>query len=457
VALLGFQWSIGDIPSWLPQDTLGTPVWTHQIQCGVEPNVDEKYCIYADVQIVALEFSNDPLSLDPDFPGSFWRNFYQYGTFFIKAKCMDFAGVESEVRIEDLSNMKGALAPILNRDPDTRLRPIDGQDFPVVVRYHPYGSDQWASFTPAIRRLTPADDPDLVPGFHYIAEDTLPWGQRAEVTFNMQGWDLDDPLLPQGETIQTRFQMDYVWRTPNLGNPSLEISASSRGRYPGSASDSALGYSEIIDDVGVPHWGDAGQHYFMNLLPVDYVVRGYALDHYKRLDGTPFTLRFTAGFATSVDSVVLSSIGQQVVQRVEILNRTEPVNIELVAFPDPNNLPPEVIRFAWDEGSNTATVLQMGDTLIVEEGGIPTRYLDFDLQFKIYGHDDPQRRERAAGPAPLGSARLGLRQQPQPVRTQAFLDPAGDRPADLAQRRATGPAAGRRRLLHDQSQNPGEL
>ncbi len=359
--ILGYQWAYGEDPLFWPRNENGDPVWTYQ-----DPEGE-----WGDT--ITLFFDNDVAGQSPEM-----EQYYRTGKFLVKARCIDLAGVESLIDT-DLDELEGVVAPVLNRDPDTRLRPHEGNDFPLVVTYTAEEGEPQETINLNVRKLEPHEHPGLPIGYHYEVEDTIPWGQNTWLTVNLQGWDMDNPVNIHPDSIETRFQIDYTWTNLNLTN-FQPIVADSRERYPPSSSEEAIGFPEELD-LPFDHWGPAGQHYRMNILCADYTVRGFALDHYRRVDGTPLTVRFTGGFASLVDSVVLTSL--DATQEIEILHREEPVNIKLQAL---LSAPPGFIRFLWDEDTNTATINP------IEVVGTPPydslATCEYDLLFRVYGHDD---------------------------------------------------------------------
>jgi len=354
--LLGYQWSSGADPSWLPQDETDTPMWSFR-----HPD-------YADSTFITLHFSNDPL-LNPS-----WLSYYRYGVFAVRAKCLDLAGVESEVNA-DPEDLSGVVLPILNRDPNTRLRPQAGADYPLIVTYSPGQGlpDETLYYT--------ADSVVTASGvYHYVVQDTLPWGQNAYAEFHWQGWDTDDPMVVDYDVpddVDFRFQTGYSWVSPNLNNLAINFNADSR-LYPPSDSDSSLGYPEELSLPGA--YGEFGKEYYINIAPVNYTVRGLAIDHFGRVDGTPAKVTFTGGFKPVFDMIVLTSPGATDSVDLLALPPGDPVNIKLqgqfVA-------PPVANRFAWDEGTRTATIQPVS-----VDGTFPNTTNDFQLVLRFHGHDD---------------------------------------------------------------------
>ncbi|MBN2170957.1 MAG: hypothetical protein JW819_06540 [Candidatus Krumholzibacteriota bacterium] len=351
--LLGYQWSSGSDPSWYPQDATESPVWSFQ-----HPS-------YADSAFITLHFANDPL-LDPA-----WLEYYRYGIYAIRAKCLDLAGVESEVDA-DPEDLRGVVLPILNRDPNTRLRPQAGADYPLIVTYSPGQGlpDETLYYT--------ADSVASAPGvYHYAVNDTLPWGQNAYAEFHWQGWDTDDPMVvdyDMPDDVDFRFQTGYSWISPNLNNLAIDFSANSR-LYPPSDSDSALGYPEELNLPGA--FGEFGKEYFINIAPVNYTVRGFAIDHFGRVDGTPARVTFTGGHKPVFDSIVLTSPGAADSVDLLALPPGDPVTIKLQAQ---FVAPPAAGRFTWDEGTRTA---------IIQPVSVETyTYDNYEIVLRFYGHDD---------------------------------------------------------------------
>lgn len=395
--ILGYQWSAGEDPLFEPRNANGDPIWTYQIVEGCENLSPEGqqdypagYCGVQDSTAITLFFANDIAGEDSDM-----IDFYKFGTFLVKATCQDLAGVESEVNTNP-DNLKGVLAPVLNRDPDTRLRPWDGaDDFPAIVRYKENSEDPYITYGLNVARVdTLPDGSPAPPGFHYALEDTLPWGEDAWVRFLWQGWDYDSPIvaydeqldLPAGnpldlDTIQTRFQMDYTWKTLSLLN-SYPLSANSDGRYP------AGGEGGLPEDLGLSFtgYGQAGADFEMNLaVPANYIVRGYAQDFFERVDGSPATVTLVGGFAAQVDSIVLGSSDAPVTLNLTELADGDPVRIDLAFWPqtwDPAQLGP---YFEWDAGTRTATIHPFVTDPVSNPGTI---WNEFDISMTVYGHDD---------------------------------------------------------------------
>jgi hypothetical protein len=342
--------------------------------------------------------------------------FYKFGTFLIKARAIDLAGVESELNTS-LSNLRGALAPVLNRDPDTRLRPWDGaDDYPVEVTY-PIGAGQTEVYRlNAVRVDTFPDGRPAPPGFHYAVRETVPWGSNAWIRFFWQGWDYDDPIIAADvedivgdeDTIRTRFQTSYTWTKKNLTND-FPFSANSNGRYPAGG---AIGYPEELEFQA---FGEAGADFKMNLLPVDYIAYGYAQDYFERTDGTPVSVTFMAGFVSTVDSIVISAIkgdGTPSAVRVNLntLPPGDPVRIALHAYPVA--LPPTSEVVTWTPATRT---FQLNPSLVSGTGQNITD--EYNLTFTFHGRDDARNGQAAQ----LGRARWDLLDADFPISSLQFV------------------------------------
>ncbi len=385
--ILGYQWASGDDPLFKPRNINCDPIWTFQISEDCDTTCSAWYCGMEDSTAITLRFANDIGGAD-----SSMVDFYKFGTFLIKARCQDLAGVESEVNT-DLDNLKGVLAPVLNRDPDTRLRPWDGDaDYPIFVRYKENEGDPYIEYgVNAVRVDTMPDGSPAVPGFHYAVQDTLPWGDTTWVRFFWQGWDYDDPIVPYDEvaddptgnpsgldTLQTHFQTSFTWETLNLrtGHP---FNVDSDGLYPPGG---ALGAHESFTlDSGVDIFGEAGANFQMNIAtPCDYTVYGYSKDFFERVDGSPATVTFSGGFTSLGDSIVLSSTGAATTINLTELAAGGPVRIDLEFWPQDWN--DELVE--WDEGSRTATIHP-----IRKDGAFPDPvYNEFEITLQLFGHDD---------------------------------------------------------------------
>ena len=367
--LLGFQWSSGSQPGFFPKNENGDAVWTYQLPAG-DP--------LKDATEVTLNYANDVGGLEPEI-----ATFYRRGIFPIKVKCVDVAGVESDVN-PDPANLRGVILPVLNRDPDTRLRPQDGDRYPIVVTYHDVDDIEQV-----IELDVTAVDSGIA-GFYYSINDTLPWGEDVQVEFNFQGWDVDNPIVVDDSEIVPRFQMDYVWSTLSLANINIQTNGGSGPRYPASDDTAGIGFPEVLDDLSFPHWGAAGKHFKMNLLPVEYTVRGFVIDHFGRVDGTPCTIQLSAGFPSVVDSVVLSSFNATSILPNNPYNRVKiypplPGGISPIVKLAPNLVVEETWkRFVWIPGQSTAWVRP--DSIETIAGvGVKCRY---DVMLTVYGKDD---------------------------------------------------------------------
>jgi hypothetical protein len=385
--ILGYQWASGSDPQFEPRNINCDPIWTFQISEDCDPGnlCESAYCGMEDSTAITLNFANDISGQD-----AAMADFYKFGTFLIKARCQDLAGVESEVST-DLNNLKGVLSPVLNRDPDTRLRPWDGAaDYPIFVRYKEDANDPYIEYgVNAVLVDTMPDGSPAAPGFHYAVQDTLPWGENTWVRFFWQGWDYDDPILPYDEvaddppgnpdgldTLQTHFQTAFTWETFTL-RTGYPFNTDSDGLYPPGG---ALGAHESFTlDSGVASFGEAGANFQMNIAtPCDYIVRGYSKDFFERVDGTPATVTFTGGYASTVDSILLGSTGSATTLNLTELAAGDPVRIDLQFFPVPWAADP----FVWDEGSRTVTIYPS----LVET--VPPLFNEFEITLRIFGHDD---------------------------------------------------------------------
>ncbi len=384
--ILGYQWASGDDPRFEPRNVNCDPIWTYQISedCDTVCRPEALYyCGMEDSTAISLHFANDIAGQDADMV-----DFYKFGTFLIKARCQDLAGVESELST-DLENLKGVLAPVLNRDPDTRLRPWDeGTDFPIFVRYKEDSNDPFIEYgVNAVLVDTMPDGSPAAPGFHYAVQDTLPWGQNTWVRFFWQGWDYDDPIIPYDEvandppnnpgdldTLRTFFQTSFAWETLTL-RTNYPLNVKSDGLYPPGGLAGA--HESFILDSGVETFGGAGTSFEMNIAtPCDYTVYGYSKDFFERVDGTPATVTFTGGFASIVDSIILGSpISANTLNLTELAG-SDPVRIDLQFLPYP---PPPGSDFEWDPGSRTVTIYASYTAFPINE---------FEMTLRIFGHDD---------------------------------------------------------------------
>ena len=410
--ILGYKWASGADPSFEPRSRTGEQIWTYQIadDCSnVKP--EDGYCGLQDSTAISLIFANDIGGADADM-----IQFYKFGTFLIKARAIDLAGVESELNTS-LSNLRGAVAPVLNRDPDTRLRPWDGaEDYPIEVTY-PTGQGQNEVYRlNAVRVDTLPDGRPAPPGFHYAVRETVPWGDNAWIRFFWQGWDYDDPIIAADvedivgdeDTIQTRFQMSYSWTKKNLTN-GIAFSANSNGRFPAGGE---LGYPEELE---FDAFGEAGSNFRMNILPVTYTVYGYAQDHFERVDGTPVSVTFTGGFASTVDSIIVSAIkgdGSPSAVRVNLttLPPGDPVRIALHAYPA--FWPPTAEVGAWDPATRIFT---LNPSVVTGVG--PNALDEYNPSFTFYGHDDSRNGEAKQ----LGRARWDLADPDFPISSLQFV------------------------------------
>lgn len=385
--VLGYQWSFGDDLLFEPRNLNGDPIWTHQVLsppdvAAEDANVAPEYYGLQNLTELTLEFNNDISGSE-----AFMMDYYKYGTFLIKARCQDLAGVASEVNTEAL---KGVLAPILNKDPDTRLRPWNGaSDYPVVVRYKEELNGPFIEYgVNAIPVDTLSNGSPAPPGFHYAIADTLPWGEETWVRFFWQGWDTDDPVVAKDlddpdfvpglhDTIRTLFQTRYSWRTLSLLNE-YPLSGNSPRLFP---EGGRLG---IAEELGFepPRYGEAGTSFEMNVAtPANYVVKGYSKDYFDRLDGTEATVSFTGGFISLVDSIVLTTTGSARRLNLTELPPGDPVRIDL----EHKFSVPAGDLFAWDADTRTVTIKP--DLL---EGFYPDLFNEFSIMFAVYGHDDPR-------------------------------------------------------------------
>ena len=399
--ILGYRWASGDDPQFEPRTVLGEPLWTYQVVSPPDvpesqANVDARYYGLQDSMAVTLEFDNDILAQveATDSPAELKaavdeiKARYKFGTYLIKAKAIDLAGVESLLDT-NLDHLRGVVAPVLNRDPDTRLRPWDGaDDYPLFVRFKASPQDSFTTYgVNAVRVDTFPDGSPAPAGFHYAVQDTLPWGDNTWVRFYWQGWDVDDPLIasdpgdPQGEyqkPNRTRFQMGYTWKTNNLSN-AYPLSADSDGRYPGGGAE---GYPQVLE---FDRYGEAGADFEMNIMPVNYIVYGYSQDYFDRVDGTPATVTFNGGFSSHVDSIVLGYVNSTTTVNLTTLPPGDPVRINLhgqfVLQPGE--------RVNWDSVARTYTVLPNS------VGGAPDFNNEFNLTLTFHGHDDARNGEAA--------------------------------------------------------------
>ncbi len=359
----GYQWNSGGGTVWFPLVN-GQTGWTFQ-----DP-------AWADIDSIRLDFNNDILGGDADM-----IEFYDDGVFRVKAKCIDQAGVESSV-ITSPGSLKGVVVPILNRDPDTRLR----DDLPVVVSYTTYDGLPDTLY-PEVERIDTRE-----PGFHYRLLDPIPWGQDVRLELHLQGWDYDDPLVAEGNDIKTSYQIGYNWKIKNLNlldvdHPDSYNQGSSTGRYPPG------GREGLQENLGYGRFGESGMHFDMNLGPMDYTVKGFAIDHFGRVDGTPMTLEFQGGFPPAVDSIVMLSkylnpddggtyYSDQSVNLTELPEGTT-VGIDIGAEFYPFD-PPPADWLTWDADTNTALFRPVN-----VEGTLPDPLTGrYQITFRVYGSDD---------------------------------------------------------------------
>ncbi len=387
--ILGYQWTSGSSTRYEPRNMYCDPIWTFQIAEDCEPDSsyceDEYgdplyYCHYADSTTITLTFEHDVEK---------YQQYYKYGAFLIKARCQDLAGVESQVSTNP-DNLEGVLIPILNRDPDTRLRPYNAEagDYPVLVRYKEDPNDPYIEYgVNAVHVDTLHDGSPAPAGFHYALADTLPWGEQTWVRFFWQGWDTDNPMIavepdqaaPGDSIIKTLFQTSYAWKTLNL-RTNYPFSATSDGLYPDGGQ---LGLQEDLE-FGDTVYGEAGADFEMNVaVPADYVVNGYCKDYFDRIDGTPATVTFTGGFASFADSVVLGTVGSTESINLTALPPGDPVRIFLKGHPGPMAHPDSL--FLWDPQWRMVT---MHPTEIV--GNFPAGTNEYTIALTVYGHDDPR-------------------------------------------------------------------
>ncbi|MCP4546740.1 MAG: hypothetical protein GY835_09785 [bacterium] len=379
---LGFQWQQGLETRWTPRMQVGmTPdveVWSEEVLNEDGSNV------YGDT--ISFEISNDVET------ESEWADFYKYGTYMVKAKCIDLAGVTSEVSLGDPENLVGAIMPILNRDPDTRLRPESGgaSNSPVWVKYYDINGDEQA-FAPNVEKISEWEGESFDPGFHYVITDTIPWGANTQVEFNFQGWDTDEPLTREDEDIG--FQIDFAWETSNLLLPDYPVSDTSGGRFPPGGHD---GLEEDFEIPGKIIYQPSGQSLFMNTGPFDYVVRGYSVDAWGRVDGTPTTIRFTAGFPSFADEVWIESSHYPMTGPPTTVNLTAiaeehgEVVLALETF-----VRHPLTMYMPDLVVDGNTVYVTPDTVALDKGATGAAYYDslaswqmHKLVFRINGHDD---------------------------------------------------------------------
>ena len=385
--ILGYQWSYGSDPHFFPRNENCDPIWTYQVSENCDPYMDWcldefgdtlRFCGLEDSTAITLTFPND---------AEMMQGFYKYGTYLIKARCKDLAGVESEVNTNP-NNLKGVLSPVLNRDPDTRLRPYNAGsgDYPVLVRYKEDPNDPYIEYgVNAVRVDTLHDGSPAPAGFHYALADTLPWGDETWVRMFWQGWDYDNPIIAvepdmaqEGDSvITTLFQTSFVWKTLNL-RTNYPFSATSDGLYPDGGEVGLQEDLEFADDV----YGEAGADFEMNVaVPADYVVYGYCKDYFDRIDGTPATVTFTGGFASFADSVVLGTVGSANTVNLTTLPPGDPVRIDLKAAV----FTPSTDLFEWDAAERTA-IIQPG----LVTGTYPSGTNEFTIALTVYGHDDPR-------------------------------------------------------------------
>jgi len=357
----GYQWNFGSGTAWFPLVD-GQTGWTYQ-----DPGM-------ADLDTIRLDFANDILGADAGM-----TSFYHYGIFRVKGKCIDQAGVESAISTSP-GNLKGVIVPILNGDPDTRLR----DDLPVVLTYTTYDGFPDTLY-PVVERVDTGE-----PGFHYRLNERVPWGQDVRLQVHLQGWDYDDPLVVPPEEIRTDFQLAYTWSIKNLDLLDIEhegayTRGASTGRYPPGGQQ---GQSE---NLGLGYFGESGWHFQMNLGPMDYTVKGYALDTFGRVDGTPMTLDLQAGFSPSVDSIVLFSkyvvedLPTYSTQSVNLsdLPEGQALHIDVGGMFYPSDPTPDQ-WMSWDAESYTATFQP-----VHVEGTLPNPLTGrYQITFRVYGHDD---------------------------------------------------------------------
>ncbi len=367
----GYQWNSGGGTVWFPLVN-GQTGWTYQ-----DPNL-------AELDTVRLDFPNDILGGNADM-----ISFYDDGLFRVKAKCIDQAGVESSVNT-NMSNLKGVIVPILNRDPDTRLR----DDLPVVLTYTTYEGFPDTLY-PEVERVDTG-----VPGFNYRLTEPVPWGQDVRLQVHLQGWDYDDPLVASGEDIYSAFQLSYNWVIKNLNlievdHPDSYNQGSSTGRYPPGGRE---GQSE---NLGLGHFGESGWQFKMNLGPMDYVVKGFCLDHFGRVDGTPMTLEFQGGYTPEVDSIVLMCKTEDPLNDGVWLYGDHSVNLNDLPEGETLNIaiggqfypfvPPTSQWLTWDPDTFTATFQP-----VELSGTLPDPMLGrYQVTFRVYGHDNKLNGESA--------------------------------------------------------------
>ncbi|MBM4116479.1 hypothetical protein FJ251_01875 [bacterium] len=403
--ILGYKWASGADPAFEPRNKSGDQIWTHQIEDDCA-NVPAEYCGYQDSTAITLSFTNDIGGADADMV-----QFYKFGTFLIKARAVDLAGVESELNTT-VGSLRGAVAPILNRDPDTRLRPWDGaEDYPVFVRYKQTSDSPYTSYgLNAVLVDTLPDGSPAPPGFHYAVRETVPWGEATWIRFFWQGWDYDDPIIAadpedivgaEQDTIKTRFQMSYAWTKLNLTN-GFPFTANSNGRYPAGG---RLGYPEQLEFAA---FGEAGSDFEMNILPVDYTVYGYAQDYFERVDGTPVSVTFTGGYSSFVDSILVGAVGSTTAVNLTTLPAGDPVRIAL--HPSPIPFTGELVT--WDPVTRT---FRLEPSAV--SGTFPNITNEFNLTLTFFGHDDPRNGQYAQ----LGRGRWDLIDPDYPFSSFQFV------------------------------------
>jgi hypothetical protein len=402
----GYQWTFGSSPAWYPQDEYGQALWSYS------------HSDYAGLDSIFLNYENDVAGTEPEM-----AEYYRYGLFRVKARCIDLAGVESEIDPSP-DNPIGVLIPILNEDPDTRLRPLDeaADEFPMKLVYSPFslgGAGADTTVYPLVEKFDSLTaEGDTLKGFFYRIAEPLPWGEDVELSFNYEGWDRDDPLMASGAEIDSRFQMSYKWETHNLGlmhEPTAIVYGLSLGRYPSGGRE-----GELREIAEVDGFGETEAGFSMNVGPFNYEVAGYAIDHFGRVDGTPALIQFNGGFSSVVDSILLlvkHVEDEQVTESTESVNLTnldpgDPIRIAIGANVYMSN-PASSEWLSWDEASKTATIKP------VSVSPMPAIVGEYLITFRVYGHDDV----RNGSNAQLGGALWDLTDALDPDNFEQFSDP----------------------------------
>jgi hypothetical protein len=372
--LLGYQFNWGSELTFKPLNADSVSTWTYMLTPEDDRPGFTPYADYFGKDTIRLIFSND--ISDPD---ESLEEFYKYGSFPIKAKCVDISGAVSELS-GDPDNPRGTIVPILNLDPDTRLRPIDGDDHPISVTYRPYGATEDITIYPDVVKVDEIDGESLDPGFHYVIEEPLPWGEEVWMRLNYQGWDMDDPILMGADSLS--FMIDYEWQTTNLDNHETTTPRPSYPRYPPGGQ---RGFPEMIDisyPGEMPIFNPAGHDFKMNLGPYDYTVFGYTQDPFGRIDGTPCTVSFSCGYPSVVDSIILTT-------EYPGLGILPGINLTTLAGEGLVNIDLKAAFMAGSAGNISADPADPR-RLIIEpfEATVADMMATYYIILRVYGHDD---------------------------------------------------------------------